>query len=134
MLLPILLRALVLGVLGEEYSYVVRGATLQCSQGTYPGVLNAMYSHGIYIKDKPVLNVADAIPGAHISKEYAFGLCERKYGLPCKPEIAFGTKWTHGKENVLIEGEHALLSKSTLICSCPGGGGIISILDDGQNS
>ncbi|OAB42117.1 DUF4280 domain-containing protein [Paenibacillus glacialis] len=155
MLLPILIRALAQGALSGEHSYVVRGATLQCSQGTAPGVLNTMYSHGIYIKDKPVVNVDDAICGANISKINAFGLCKLKQGLPCEPEIAFGSKWTGGKEDVLIEGAPALLTNSTLMCSCtgvqgvvssylgvdnfitsalePSSGGIISIIDDGQD-
>ncbi|MOA29995.1 hypothetical protein D3C78_1510430 [compost metagenome] len=51
----------------------------------------------------------------------------------CKPEIAFGSKWTDGKEDVLIEGEPALLNSSKLICSCKGSGGVISIEDDGQD-
>lgn len=155
MFLPILIKALAQGALSGEHSYVVRGAKLQCSQGTDPGVLNTMYSHGVYIKDKPVLSVDDAICGANISKMNAFGLCKLKQGLPCEPEIAFGSKWTGGKEDVLIEGAPALLSNSTLMCSCTGvqeaissffaggstdnsatgsgGGGIISITDDGQD-
>ncbi|GIO33472.1 MULTISPECIES: DUF4280 domain-containing protein [Paenibacillus] len=146
MFLPMLLKALAQGVLNGEHTYVVRGAKLECSQGTNPGVLNAMYSHGVYIKNKPVLNVEDAVCGANISKIYAFGLCKLKMGLPCEPEIAFGSKWTGGKEDVLIEGAPALLSNSTLMCSCKsvgesissffGGdsasGGIISIVNDGQ--
>ncbi|ADO57886.1 hypothetical protein NS115_10820 [Paenibacillus jamilae] len=159
MFLPILIKALAQGALSGEHSYVVRGAKLQCSQGTDPGVLNMMYSHGVFIKDKPVLNVDDAICGANISKINAFGLCKLKHGLPCEPEIAFGSKWTGGKEDVLIEGAPALLNNSTLMCSCqdvltntfnfmidpsddgtlssaigPSGGGIISIIDDGQDS
>ncbi|MFC7558036.1 DUF4280 domain-containing protein [Paenibacillus farraposensis] len=143
MFLPLLIKALAQGALSGEHSYVVRGAKLQCSQGTDPGVLNMMYSHGVYIKDKPVLNVDDAICGANISKINAFGLCKLKQGLPCEPEIAFGSKWTGGKEDVLIEGAPTLLSNSTLMCSCQGvpgisssvqgGGGIISIIDDGQD-
>lgn len=150
MFLPLLIKALAQGALSGEHSYVVRGAKLQCSQGTDPGVLNMMYSHGVFIKDKPVLNVDDAICGANISKINAFGLCKLKQGLPCEPEIAFGSKWTGGKEDVLIEGAPALLNNSTLMCSCQGvqeaiasffgadstgsgGGGIITITDDGQD-
>ncbi|MFB5674188.1 DUF4280 domain-containing protein [Paenibacillus terreus] len=151
MLLPVLLSALAQGALGGEHSYVVRGAALKCSQGTDPGILNAMYSHGVYIKGKAVMNVADAIPGANISQEYAFGFCKLLGGAPCKPQIAFGTKWSGGKEDVLIEGEYALLSNSTLPCACQSAlsnlsqvgfvndirsydPGVISIIDDGQHS
>lgn len=153
MLLQMLVKALSQGAFGGEKTYVVRGATLQCSQGTDPGVLNTMYSHGVYIKDKPVLSVEDAICGANISKKYAFGLCKLLQGAPCEPQIEFGAKWTGGKEDVLIEGAPALLSNCTLTCNCKGipgarmpigpalivvdipeSGGIISITDDGQDA
>ncbi|WP_028590572.1 DUF4280 domain-containing protein [Paenibacillus massiliensis] len=167
MLLEMLVKALSQGLLGGEKTYVVRGATLQCSQGTDPGVLNMTSSHGVYIKDKPVLSVEDAVCGANISEKYAFGLCKVLQGLPCEPQIEFGAKWTGGKEDVLIEGAPALLSNCTLTCNCkpnmamdmlnelvnpgiplmakrvtkpallggdtPQGGGIISIVDDGQD-
>lgn len=128
MFLPIILQALVSGMLSGEYSFVTRGATLKCTQGTDPGVLNMMIDHGIYSQNEPLLNVADAVCGANISKEGAFGFC-KVTGDVCKPTIPFGSKWSDGKEDVLIEGEQALLSKSTLVCSC---GGMISIEQDGQ--
>lgn len=134
MLLPAILRSLIANVLGGEKSYVVRGAVLKCDQGNHPGVLNLPLSHGVYIKDKPLLNIADKICGANanISEIGAFGLCKLTNDI-CKPEIAFGSKWTDGKEDVLIEGEPALLNTSKLICSCKGSGGVISIEDDGQD-
>lgn len=154
--LPLLIRALSEGAFGGEQTYVVRGATLQCSQGTDPGILNAAYSHGVYIKDKPILTVEDAVCGANanISEKHAFGLCKLQQGLPCEPQIEPGAKWTGGKEDVLIEGAPALLSNCTLTCNCKGlpgvrmsvvpgsiivdlpteSGGVISITDDGQDA
>jgi hypothetical protein len=151
MLLPVILRAVMQGALGGEQTYVVRGAVLKCSKGTDPGVLNTTYSHGVYIKDKPVLNVEDAVCGINISAINAFGFCALKGGAPCEPKIAAASKWTGGKEDVLIEEAPALLSDSKLMCSCTGtvvgsalstsvaeiaaagSGGIISIIDDGQD-
>ncbi|MEK4059753.1 MULTISPECIES: DUF4280 domain-containing protein [Paenibacillus] len=149
MLLPMLLSALVQGALKGEQSFVVRGAVLKCSMGTDPGVLNTMFSHGVYIKSKPILNIDDAVSGVNISKVNAFGFCKLK-AAPCEPVITLASKWTGGKEDVLIDGAPALLSDSRLVCSCPGldslaigaqvpplpsvgGGGIISITDDGQD-
>lgn len=127
-----LLRSLVLNLAKSDYSYVVRGAVLKCSQGSQLGVLNLPTCHGVYIKDQPLLNVADTACGANISEIGAFGVCKLTWNV-CKPEIASGLKWTDGKEDVLIEGEPALLSKSKLVCSCKNSGGIISIENDGQD-
>ncbi|GIP59573.1 MULTISPECIES: DUF4280 domain-containing protein [Paenibacillus] len=132
MIIPMLLRSLVLNLAEEDYSYVVRGAVLKCSQGSQPGVLNLPTCHGVYIKDQPLLNVADAVCGANISKIGAFGMCKLTWDI-CRPEIAPGMEWTDGKKDVLIDGEPALLSKSKLVCSCKDPGGIITIENDGQD-
>ncbi|MDU7473929.1 MAG: DUF4280 domain-containing protein [Paenibacillus macerans] len=128
-----LLMAYSFGALNEEYSYVVRGAELECDRGNRPGVLNLPLSHGVYVKGKPVMNIADCVcgPDANISNVGAFGMCKLLNNI-CKPKIDFGSKWTDGKEDVLIEGEQALLSKSTLRCTCKSPGGIITITNDGQ--
>ncbi|WP_046214885.1 DUF4280 domain-containing protein [Paenibacillus wulumuqiensis] len=119
--LGMLVQALAMNVLGGDDSYVSRGAMLKCSQGTDPGVLNLPIDHGVYVHDpeKPLLNVADAIcaPNGNISSEGAFGFC-KVTGSLCKPVINFGTKWSNGQTNVLIDGEHALLTRSTLPCAC----------------
>ena len=62
MLLPMLVKALMSGGMNGEFTYVVRGAEISCSEGSDPGVLNLPLSHGIYIKEQPVMNVADVIP------------------------------------------------------------------------
>jgi hypothetical protein len=124
MLLDVLLRMLAAGMSHSEYTYVVRGASLKCSQGTDDGVLNLPECHGIYSKDQPVMSVADAVFDTHVS---VFGFCKITQ-QPCAPE--FCTPWSDGQENVLIDREPALLSKSKLICSA--NGGEITIKNDGQ--
>ncbi|MFW5433397.1 DUF4280 domain-containing protein [Paenibacillus apiarius] len=123
-MLPFLLRALVSGLFSGEYSYVVRGATIRCDCGTDPGVLNLPTCHGVYIKEKPVMNITDSLPQSNIS---CFGFCKKTNDL-CIPLIC--AKWTDGKEDVLLDNEPALLSKSKLTCLR---GGVISIETDGQD-
>ncbi|MFW5436755.1 DUF4280 domain-containing protein [Paenibacillus apiarius] len=119
-----LLQALASGLFSTEHSYVVRGATVKCSMGTDPGVLNLPECHGVYSKGKPIMNIADHIPGQHIG---CFGFCDTLGGL-CVPQI--DAKWTEGKVDVLIDHEPALLSKSKLSCANKG---IITIDQDGQD-
>ncbi|MED1781417.1 DUF4280 domain-containing protein [Brevibacillus fortis] len=107
-----------------EYSYVVRGATVKCSEGTDTSFLNLPQCHGVYARGKPVMNIADNVVDANIG---CFGIC-RDTGTVCTPMIA--NKWTDGKHDVLVENEPALLSKSELICTVKG---IITIEKDGQD-
>lgn len=120
-----LLQALTMGLFSPEYSYVVRGATLKCSQGTDPGILNLPLCHGVYSLNKPVMNVADHVPGVNIG---CFGFCKAAGGDECVPQTF--SKWTDGKHDVLIDNEHALLSRSQLVCNRSG---IITIEKDGQD-
>lgn len=120
-----LLQVLAMGLFSPEYSYVVRGATLKCSKGTDPGILNLPLCHGVYSLDKPVMNVADHVPGVNIG---CFGFCTAAGGGLCVPQTT--SKWTDGKHDVLIDNEHALLSKSQLVCNLSG---IITIETDGQD-
>ncbi|WP_028558686.1 DUF4280 domain-containing protein [Paenibacillus pinihumi] len=124
MFTSLLLQMLIKGLGQEEYSYVVREATLKCSEGTHPGMLNLPACHGVYILDKPVMNVADCVPVENVS---CFGFCNKTPDYICKPE--FTEQWTDGKEDVLVGGQPALLSKSKLICKYSG---IVTIEDDGQ--
>ncbi|WP_010502957.1 DUF4280 domain-containing protein [Paenibacillus elgii] len=166
-MLDLLIGAIVKGLFQAEQKYVVRGATLKCSLGTDPGVLNLPKSHGVYIKKKPVMTVADCTP----DNIGCFGFCQAKMGgvldhiagwsrttsnslavqsnpllkgilefgadqlnaitaphTVCTPGIC--GKWSSGKEDLLINNEQALLSKSTLTCSL---GGTITIEHDGQD-
>lgn len=123
MFFTMLLQALMSGMLEGEHFYVVRGAVLKCSEGSDPGVLNLPTSHGVYIKDQPVLHVMDAVPIDNISH---FGFCKKTGGV-CEP-LTCGP-WTDGKKDVLIDEQPALLSQSQLMCTT---GGTITIDQDGQ--
>lgn len=118
---------------GEKLSYVVAGATMQCSCGNLPRKLKASYSHGVYIKDKAKLNVMDYRPNENIAP---FGMCSSpgnpqvvKEGrpVPCKPIVT--TPWIYGKEDVLVENYPALLHISQNSCLHKG---LIRFVDNGQ--
>ncbi|CAH1225286.1 hypothetical protein PAECIP111890_05779 [Paenibacillus sp. JJ-223] len=120
-------------------AYVVAGAILSCSCGTQLNRLKIPYSHGVHLKEKAQLNVADATPMIHIMP---FGNCTSQLNpavqagefdiegvqkAPCIPVVS--TPWMGGKTDVLIENEPALLSTCMNMCLY---GGYIQIEDDGQ--
>lgn len=117
---------LVQALAGGEKNYVVREAKLICDMGTDEGILNLPLSHGVYIKERAVMNIADHVPEENIS---TFGFCKApgNEGAPCEPLTC--QKWQYGKDDVLIDEEPALLDSSTLTCTK---GGTISIVSDGQ--
>ncbi|MGG4552090.1 DUF4280 domain-containing protein [Paenibacillus humicus] len=123
----------------EQKSYVVAGAILSCSCGTQLNRLKTPLCHGVHLKEKAQMNVADYEPMVNI---IPFGNCfsmlnpavqngemdiEGLQKAPCVPVIT--ERWAGGKEDVLIEGEPALLSDCTTFCIH---GGLIQIEDDGQ--
>lgn len=111
---------------GNKTTYVVRGAVISCSLGSAKDVLNLPLSHGVYLKGKAQLNVADSKPGTNI---ISFGTCKRSSPPPvCTPSIC--TKWiNHLDTNLIIDKEKALLKDANVTCVF---GGIISIEQDGQ--
>lgn len=124
-----------------QESYVVAGAILSCSCGTQLTRLKIPFSHGVYIKEKPQLNIDDYLPGVNIIN---FGNCTNQLNpavkngkvdvegvqkAPCVPVIT--GPWVNGKSDVLIEGKPALLSPCTNTCMYAGS--LIKIEDDGQN-
>ena len=106
-------------------SYVVEGAVLSCTLGTSSSRLSLPDGHHIYINEKKQANIGDHRGGKNIK---SFGACRRSTPPPACI-MATGSKWVNGKENVLIDGEPALLDVSSAMCSC---GGVISISNDGQ--
>ncbi|OAB45519.1 DUF4280 domain-containing protein [Paenibacillus glacialis] len=127
------------GAGGEQKSYVVAGAILSCSFGTQLNRLKIPMCHGVHLKDKAQLSIADYVPGVHIMP---FGNCfsrlnpavqngqfdtEGLQKAPCVPQIL--SAWVGGKSDVLVEGEPALLSSCTNSCVFSGS---IRIEDDGQ--
>lgn len=129
-----------LGGLASEDSYVVMGATTECTWGSTDSKLIVPFSHGVYIKGKAQLNIMDFKPVINI---LPFGLCSsmlnplvaaataanqgRLTKMPCVPVVV--TPWIMGKNDDLIENFPALLNKSMNMCLfC----GMITINDDGQ--
>jgi hypothetical protein len=106
----------------SDISYVFRGATLECNKGSTPSLLDMPCSHGVYREEKAQVNIQDYIPMVNIMP---FGVCSITDG-PCTPATA---PWVDGKNDVLVENQPALLSKSTTSCSV---GGKIRIVKDGQ--
>lgn len=56
--------------------YLVRGAPLQCSYGTHIRHLDMFESHGLYLKDKPLLHKKDCEVNKNI---FPFGICNSPY-------------------------------------------------------
>lgn len=125
---------------GEQKSYAVAGAILQCSCGESRCVAKMPRSHGVFTKTKAQLNIMDFVPIANVGP---FGLCSSmtnpvvaaataKNGgglqkMPCVPVITM--PWIGGKEDTLIENFPALLNTCTNMCTWAGK---ITIEDDGQ--
>ncbi|OAB35931.1 DUF4280 domain-containing protein [Paenibacillus glacialis] len=110
------------GLFAEAETYVVRGAELTCSEGTYPTSLNLPRSHGVYIKEKSVMNTTDCVVEKNIG---LFGFC-KKTGTVCQPELC--GIWSKGKKDLLIDEHPALVDSANLTCVL---GGIISIAKNG---
>jgi hypothetical protein len=106
-----------------DKSYVVRGAQMRCSLGSMPSRLNLPKCHGVYLKDKPQINIMDHKPFYNIR---SFETCKGRKG-PCVPSTP--SPWVEGKDDVLIDRQPALLNTSILFCT---NGGTIRIADDGQ--
>ncbi|MEC0212783.1 DUF4280 domain-containing protein [Paenibacillus ehimensis] len=121
-------------------SYVVEGASLQCSYGSTNSNLKTPAGRKIAINDKLQGNVQDFKPEINIP---AFGLCSSLSNpevasataanqgqlkkMPCKPVITM--PWLDGKTDVLVDHYPALLNCSTNLCMwC----GKITIVNDGQ--
>lgn len=124
----------------EQKSYVVAGAIVSCPYGTKMTRLTMPNSHGVYVKDKPQMNVNDYQGVTNIQP---FGQCFSMMNpavaaatqtngdilkpQPCTPIIQM--PWQGGKTDVLIEGAPALLNTCTNMCLYAGD---IKIEDDGQ--
>jgi len=133
-----------------EVSFVVAGAALHCQVASHMRQIEMPYCHGVYLRGQAAMNIADSVVGDNIP---TFGVClsegnphevaqtaqeemmfpfEADLSMPlvgrrCKPNI-YG-KWQNGKDDVLVEGEPALTTESTLACEY---GGVIYFLNDGQ--
>jgi len=114
-------------------AYVVRGAKIRCNKGSLIKRINLAASHGSYSNGNPIMNENDNVVGENIS---AFGIC--KGGCPAngssektkKCQVKILKKWMNTKEDSLIDGIPALVTKSVLICAY---GGKINFISDGQD-
>lgn len=108
----------------QGQSYVVDGASIECSAGTSAGRLSLSQSHQCDINGKAVLNIKDSQSMVNIG---SMGQCKNKKNAPCVP--APSGEWQRGKDGVGIDNTPALLNTSIIPC---GNGGIIKIVADGQ--
>lgn len=119
----LLQRVMSMQGLGDLYSYVVDGAKCRCTNGSSPGRLSLPNSHGVAIKDKPILNDLDNKGGANVGP---MGRC-KKTKSACSP--SFSSPWGNALESTKIGDRPALINVSKIACTI---GGTVSITDDGQ--
>jgi hypothetical protein len=120
---------------------VCAGATLQCSFGGAPGVLNVLPTNRTMVGGVPAATIADSIPIVNITP---FALCQSptnpvviaataaKLGvftpMPCVP--ATPAPWIPGgAPTVLIGSMPTLNAQGTLTCMW---GGVIKVVQPGQ--
>ncbi|WGV59198.1 DUF4280 domain-containing protein [Brevibacillus brevis] len=125
----------------ERKSYVVVGAILSCSNGSKVSRLKMPFSHGVFVKGKPQMNIMDFVPNVNIMP---FGKCSSLKNpvvasataanngvltpMPCTPLTTM--PWIDGKADKVVGDYPALLNKSTNMCfHC----GLVKIEDDGQD-
>jgi len=115
---------------------VVATATLQCSFGLTPSVLNVLPANRVLFEDKPAANIMDNKPMVNIMP---FGLCtslanpitaaqtSAALGVltpgTCTP--ATTAPWTPGAPTTLIANQPALTDSSICMCAY---GGVIKVI------
>lgn len=111
---------------GDEQgqTYVVNGASIECSAGTSTGSLQLPNGHNFDINGKAVLNISDSKSMVNIG---SMGSCKNKKMAACVP--APSGQWQQGKSGVGIDNIPAPLNTSIIPC---GVGGVIKIVSDGQ--
>ncbi len=110
---------------GPRRSYVVAGATIQCTCGSHPSTLSLPQNYNVYIKGKALMTTWDNAGIIHIGE---MGSCRGKGNAPCAP--AFLMRWQNGNDRYLVKGERpALLNTSTIVCLS---GGVVTITKNGQ--
>lgn len=123
-----------------EDSYVCSGAKIKCTFGDKISSLTVLPLRTIFLTGQPQANISDHTPFVNIAP---FGKCHtitfpatgaataaahgKLTPMPCVPNTPF--PWMGGKNDVLLQGQPALLKSSK--CNCVFGG-IISITFDGQ--
>ncbi|MCL2611350.1 MAG: DUF4280 domain-containing protein [Defluviitaleaceae bacterium] len=112
-----------------DKEYVVRGACLECSQGSHPRKLNLPKCHGVYITGHPMIHKYDSVPIENISP---FGMCSILQA-PCVPATLSGWVNTHDRtlltDNDTRIPHPVVTTDSFLVCTV---GGIIEPKTSGQ--
>lgn len=116
------------------------GALLQCSMGMMPSSLTVLPINRVNTAEQPDANIMDHVPLVNIMP---FGMCMS----PANPEVAAATAaalgvltpmpcipvttspWVPGAPTVLLGGNPALDSTSTLLCTWAG---MIQIVEPGE--
>lgn len=142
----------------NQKEYLIRGAMMKCTHGSHYRRLNLPKSHGVYTKDRPLMNETDSLEGDEHNIP-TFGICDScnnktgnsvllkkdvprdKYGkptgkpspgeirgIPCSPVII--SNWMCPNEASFVEGSKAITVQSFLVCKYEG---IIEVVDSGQN-
>ena len=120
--------------------HTVSTATLTCTMGAAPGVLNVLPLHTTLSNDMPAANIMDHIPITNIG---SFGMCMSIANpqvaaataaalgvltpMPCIPATV--TPWVPGSPTVLVGNMPALDSESMCMCMWAG---VITIISAGQ--
>ncbi|WP_233809738.1 DUF4280 domain-containing protein [Paraburkholderia sp. HP33-1] len=121
--------------------HVCSGATLQCSFGAAPSVLNVLPTHRAMVGGVPAATIMDSIPVANVSP---FGMCQSAANptviaataaalgvftpMPCMP--ATPAPWIPGgAPTVLVGSMPALDAQATLVCMWAG---VIKVVQPGQ--
>lgn len=110
---------------------VCSGATLKCSFGVAPAVLNVLPTNCTLVGGMPAANIMDYIPMVNVG---TFGMCQSLANptvaaataaalgaltpMPCIPATA--SPWIPGATTVLIGKMPALDASCTLMCSYAG--------------
>ena len=115
-------------------SFVVSGASIQCSMGTTPGTLMATSQQTVLMNGKPAATVRDVVPitsGTSLANPTVASATAAALGvltpMPCVPAPA--GIWVGGSAGVMAGGMPCLTNTATLTCAY---GGSIRILSPGQ--
>lgn len=122
--------------------HVCNGAQLMCSFGVAPSALTVLPKNRMKTSNQPAANVMDNVPMTNIMP---FGMCNSLANpqvasatsaalgvltpMPCQPVIP--GPWKPGAATVILSGQPALDSVSTLNCAWAG---VITIVNPGQTT
>jgi len=82
----------------EKYEYLVRGALLECDQGSHRRRLNIPLDHAVYTTKRPMLHKMDCIPGDEHNIS-SFGVCNSSL-MTSGPTVTLQAVKHTGEESV----------------------------------